>query len=202
MKTIDRIVLLYFVIVLPVLLVSWVVWPGFSRSELAVGSRFLEWGNAASGALFAAWIVSALYIAISLVVSSKFREWLLKRFVRMQERDEREEMIVGRAARNVFLFNLALLIFLFMFNLMRIDVVKFAPDHTIAGKEHSLNLGLNASPIKEVAGDDASIAKAGDEVLFNYRFPVTVSGIIMLLVAANIAAFYLFARRLEKRGLS
>lgn len=195
MRIINRILLYYFIFVLPLLFVMFIIWPGFERTELATGSEFLEWGNAATGLLSVGWMISALYIALSLVLSRRFREQLLKRFVRMRERDEREEMIVGRAARNVFLFNLALLILLLMLNLFQVQVSKLASEHMIDGKGHNLSLGLDASPIERPSQDRSMTIQEGDELVFEYDFPVTVSGVLMILIIINIGAFYVYARR-------
>lgn len=198
MRIVNRILLYYFIIALPLLFAAWVIWPGFARTELAAGSEFLKWGNAATGLLIAAWMVSALYLALYLVVSRQFREQLLKRFVRMRERDEREEMIVGRSARNAFLFNLALLIFILMLNMVQIQVTKLAPDHMIDGKGHNLSLGLNVSPVVQSLQERRAPTEEGDRVVFNYDFPITVSGTIMFLIIANIAYFFICTRRIDR----
>jgi hypothetical protein len=195
MRAANRIILYYFVFALPVLFVMLIVWPGFERTELATGSEFLKWGNTVTGLLIAVWMISALYIAFSLVLSRRFREQLLKRFVRMRERDEREEMIVGKAAKNVFLFNLALLILLLILNLIQVQVTRLAPEHMIDGKGHNVSLGLNASPIERSSQDRSMTVWGDDKVVFKYDFPVTASGVLMILIAINIGAFCIYARR-------
>jgi hypothetical protein len=202
MKTINRILLFYFIFALPFLFVMLIVWPNFARTDLATGSEFLKWGNAVTGLMIAVWMISALYIALSLVVSRRFREQLLKKFVRMRERDEREEMVVGRSARNAFLFNIALLILLFMLNLIQVQVTKLAPDHMIDGKGHNLSLGLNASPVEQPSKDRSAEVREGDAVVFEYDFPVTVSGIIMILIIANVGYFFICARRFERKDMA
>ncbi len=199
MKTLNRIVMSYFIIALPVILVAFMIWPQIAATESAVGSPLLEWGNALSGYLFAFWIATALYTVVCLVFSSRFREQLLKRIAFVKERDEREELIVRRAARNAFLFNIAFLLFLFFLNLVTVDVSKYPPDHLVAGKEHSLSLGLNLSPFvgtKLVAETEGGVIA---QTLFRYRFPLTVSGTLLILIIINVGAFSLYARRFGRQ---
>lgn len=198
MKIFNIIALTCFVVLLPLLGIAWFFEPAFATSARAVGSPFLEWGNAITGFLMSIWIACAVYVAISLVVSSRFREQMLKRMTRMKERDEREEMIVGKSARNVFLLNLALLIFLFLLNLVHAEIVKLPPERMIAGKGHELSLGLNASPIAQGYAPTAAAGTAA-ETIFRYGFPLSVSGVLMVLIFANLGAFFVHARREERR---
>lgn len=199
MKFVVRIASYYFVIALPVILLLWLVWPACAKGEFAAGSTLLEWGNTAMGAVFAAWMISAVVVAAAVVVSPRYRERLLTRMTRMKERDEREERIVGFAARNAFLFNLALLIFLFLLNLLTVDVTKLPPDQAIRGKEHTLSLGLNLTPFVGVPEPAAAPVPEGGTSLFRYRFPLTASGVAMVLILANLGAFAWYARREGKR---
>lgn len=196
MKTVNRVLIYYFIFALPLLFITWLIWPAFTREELSAGSTFLEWGNTLFGAIFAGWIISAIYISISLLVSSRFREQLLRRITFMKERDEREEMIVGKSARNVFLLNLALLVFLFILNLINVDVIKLQPEKIITpGKEHRLFLGLNYYPIKQPNQALNKPEEQDGKSVFNYDFPITVSGILTILILTNIGSFYFYSRR-------
>jgi len=198
MKIINRVLTYYFIFALPLIVLTWVIWPASMRTETAIGSSFLEWMNAIIGYTFSLWILSALYIAISLIFSRKFREQLLKRITHMKERDEREEMIVGKTARNVFLFNLALLIFLLILNLIQINVAKLPPDQALQGKEHYLSLGLNFFPIEDGPKENFKTKAEDGDSIFSYSFPVTVSGILMFLIISNIGLFYLYTRRFDQ----
>lgn len=198
MKIVNVVVLSCFFFLLPLLGAVWFYEPAFATTERAAGSGFLEWGNAITGFLMSLWIACAAYVAISLIVSRRFREQLLKRMTRMKERDEREEMIVGRSARNVFLFNIALLIVLFLFNLIHAEIIKLPPDAMIQGKGHVLSLGLNASPIAQRLAP-APDAETPGTTIVRYGFPLSVSGVLMVLLCANLGAFFVYARREERR---
>lgn len=198
MKFLSKILSYYFIFALPLLFITWLIWPSISREELAIGSSFLEWGNTIFGAIFAGWIITAIYIALSLLISSHFREQLLKRITFMRERDEREEMIVGKSARNVFLFNLAFLILLFILNLVNINVTKLPPEKVIQGKEHNLFLGLNYYPIRQATQDSTTLEDQKVGSVFRYDFPITVSGILTILILTNIGSFYYYSRRAER----
>jgi len=199
MRVVVRIASYYFVIALPVIIASWLLWPACVRGEFAAGSALLAWGNAAMGAVFAAWMISAVVVAVAVVASPSYRERLLTRMTRMKERDEREERIVGAAARNAFLFNLALLIFLFLLNLLTVDVTKLPPGQAIRGKEHTLSLGLNLTPFVGAPEPAAAPVPEGATSLFRYRFPLTASGVAVVLILANLGAFAWYAMR-EGRG--
>lgn len=195
MKIIGRLLSYYFVLALPVLFAAWLIEPAITRSETSVGSALLGWGNAVFGAAFAFWMIAAIYIAFALVFSQRFREKLLKRITFMKERDEREEMVVGRAARNAFILNLAMLIFLFILNLISINVTKLPPGKAIDGKQHNLFLGLNYYPIKK---GNAVAQEPSGESLYDYEFPVTVSGVLTMLMIMNIGSFCYYARKIGR----
>lgn len=198
MKAINRIVVYYFVIALPLLAAAWVIFPAFTRTEKAVGSAFFEWGNAATGYLFSLWVVTALYVAVAVIVSPRFREHLLKLIARIKERDEREAMIVGRASRNVFLLNVALIVCLLIFNLVTVHVSRLPEGQTIAGKERNLFIGLNLSPVEGTACASPGPEGSGGQTLFDYHFPLSVSGVLYLMMIVNLGAFSYYARRLER----
>lgn len=198
MNKLNKTILAYFIICLPVATIVYLFFPSIRDTDTSRGSSLREWSNAIYGFLFAVWIICASYIGIALVLSKKFREQLLTRISGMKERDEREEFIVGKSSRNAFLFNLGLLILLFMLNLFQINVTKLPPDKVFDGKKHSLSLGLKLSPLEQL-GTEKKQSQNGNaqdaSTLFNYSLPITVSGVLLLLIVSQIGSFYVYSRR-------
>jgi phosphotransferase system glucose/maltose/N-acetylglucosamine-specific IIC component len=193
MKQFHKIVIGYFVIALPLVSLAWLICPAIQSTAESWGSPALEWANAISGFLFGAWMVAALYIGVSLVVSKAFREQLLRKITGIKERDEREELIVARSARNTFLLTLGLLIFLFLLNVFQVRLAEVPPEKQFGGKKHEISLGLKLSPLE--SDSDPKAAPDGLRTQFHYDFPVSVSGILILLIAVQVGSFYIYSRR-------
>lgn len=195
MKKINQVVLSYFVIALPIIVIVWLIWPGIEKTETANGSAFFEWGNAITGLMMGLWMLSAFYMALSLVISKNFREQLLKRIAGIKERDEREELIVAKSSRSAFLFSLGLLIFLLVLSVFQINVAKIPADQVVNGKKHELSLGLGFSLTEDARHGTSDSNPSAKEAIFTYRLPVSAQGIILLLIAVQLGSFFVYSRK-------
>jgi len=187
MKTFNKIILVCFLVSMPLLIVG-----GFVGSLFyPIATKTFQVSGFWTGMLaviFSIWILCILYVGTALVVSRSFREQLLKKITGIKERDEREEFIVGKAARNAFLFNLGLLIFLFILYLIKIDAFMQVPSGKV-----SWHFALNFIPIElhNVSSDQTISGSIS-------KFQITTSGIIAILIISQISSFYIYARRIGR----
>lgn len=142
--------------------------------------------------LLGVWFLSALAVMVGIVISSSFRERVLLGLTRIRERDEREERIVGRAARASFLFMLALLICLFSVSTFRYK--KSLTDPSVMALQSftigNLDLNSAAQPVLST-----KVYEGREHQMASYGFPLNGSSVFALLLIAQMASFYWFARR-------
>lgn len=140
------------------------------------------------------WVAVLLYFLFLLLISSKAREATLVKVARIKERDEREELIVGRASKSAFLATFALLIALFLLSGLEIDVSKLPEERRVDGKEHSISLGLRYSLTPSVVENNKSSMS-----IINYRgVPLSGSAIILFVLCWHIFSYHFFARRYSR----
>jgi len=102
LRVMDKAVLGYFAVYLPVFLVL-SVWRPSSPEHLELLGRGIGLVVAAS----TLWWVCGLYCGLGLLFRGEFRDGVVAKAAGFLERDEREEIVVGRAARATFLVVLA-----------------------------------------------------------------------------------------------
>jgi hypothetical protein len=182
MKIFNKIILICFLTSMPLLVIG-----GFIGSLIPIKTfQYSGFWTSVLLVLFILWVLCILYVGVALVASRAFREQLLKKITGIKERDEREEFIVGKAARNTFLFNLGLLIFLFILYLVQINTSVNIP----SGKS-SFHFALNFIPIETSHNISNDTTTSGSL----YKSQFTTSGILALLIVAQIVSFYFYARR-------
>ena len=91
------------------------LWPSFVPMGV-IGDGLI---NTFTGILFLFWLLSLVVFLARLSWSGEYRAACFKRLAGIQERDEREELIVGRAAKSSFLFMLSILLILFFISTWR-----------------------------------------------------------------------------------
>lgn len=187
MNRLNKLILTYIFICLPIGTIIYLFFPSILRSETSRISTLHQWGNALSGLLFSMWILSCSYIGMALIFSKKYREQLLTRITGIKERDEREEIIVGRAARNTFLFNLGLLTFIFIISSFQINVSELPPKKMYEAKQHDLSLKIDFSLLKQQQED------SHQPLLIAYSLPFSLPGVLLFLLLFQIGSFYLYS---------
>jgi len=196
MKAFHKIVFGYCLGVLPITLIVLLLVPEAVHSTTSHGSTLRETVNTIFGVVWSLWMVGALYIAISLVASEKFRETVLKKVTRIKERDEREELIVGRSSRNTFLFSLGFMLFMLILSTIQIKYEELPPTQVVDGKKRNLSLGLRFDPIVE-APHTTNSNEPAPKIIYNHSIPLTGSGTLMVIILVQLGAFYVYARKLR-----
>jgi hypothetical protein len=140
---------------------------------------------------FLTWVLALFIFAIMLVVSKSIREQTLRRIANVKERDEREQIVTGKAARTTYISTLSFLILLLVLSIFQVNVVKLDsanPD----GKKHTLNVGLKFNLMD--SGKEEKNLK-GETILQSNDIPLSKTGIVLAIFAWQIIAFSLCARR-------
>lgn len=196
MNRLDRVLFKYIVLGFP-FVVGLMIWGGLGEpSELSRSTGLVRTIWDCLGWNLMAWILVSLYFTSKMVISKRFRSATLVSATKMRERDEREVMINGNAAKFSFLSTLAIL-FLFLFmSLFTVTVGKYSDVNEIAdGKGNFISIGLNLYPFD----DESNNVKSTDGVeLVNYSgLPLSNSMMFMFLILWQVASFKIAVKREE-----
>ena len=181
---------LLFAVPLVVLIMIWgTIQP---ESEVVKNSFFVKflWEALAWHLMF--WFSVLILFLISLVVLPKTREHTLLRLANIKDRDEREEFVTGKAAKSAYISGLSLLLLLLFFSMFQLQITRLPAEQAINGKTGILNLGMHFSLIDDPKIETSSSGK----VLFETKdIPLSKSGILLILLAGQILAFHLRAKK-------
>lgn len=197
MKKYDQIILRFLVLGFP-LAVGTMIWAYYivgNNKTLHADNYNGGWWNLL-GIFLIAWLVIAVITLFRLLLNSKFRERILSRVVRVQERDEREMEISGHATKFSFYANLALLVCLLFFSSLNFNFKKYTKDvfDDKGEKKHgqlSMGFGLHTYDEKAIIIHNNQELR---ELTYN-ELPVSKTGIIILLIIWQIGMYQLSARR-------
>lgn len=135
------------------------------------------------------WFILLTYFVIALVISSELRNRLLKKILRVKERDERESYIVGNAARFTFFSTLAVLICLLFFSIIDVRFNNIPEEKQINGKKHEISLSLHSNLFDEKIESD-------DKSTFSVKaIPFSKETILMFLIIFHSASFFICIKR-------
>ena len=139
---------------------------------------------------FPAWIISASWFFLLLIFNHKSREYLLARLANLQERDEREEQIVGWASKRTFLFMLAVLLALFVASTIHYGRGMQNPGDN---KFHTLNLGNGG--LFENRSDVTTIydGKRTEQIEVHELLPLSKTGLLLVLIIVLIVSYQVSA---------
>jgi len=138
------------------------------------------------------WFSVLILFLVAMVFSPTIRESTLKRLANLNERDEREQFIVGKAARATYISTLGVMILLLFLSLFTVNVTRAPEDQAINGKRGTLTIGLNFQFF-----DTAKVETAPNgEVLFESNdLPLSKAALVLTIMLWQLAAFNLTARR-------
>jgi MFS family permease len=143
------------------------------------------------GYVFIAWVLSLIYIVTKMLFSKRVRDALMTKLAGMKERDERESVVAGDAAKFSFLSTLALLIFFFIFTASNVTVRKHPLDSN--NKRGSVAIGFGFHAVDEHA---LVHTVKGDEHEYDYKgIPLTKPVMILLMIFWQVGSYHLIARR-------
>lgn len=147
------------------------------------------------GFVFVLWMILTLSLVFRLVVSADFRESVLMRITFIRERDEREEMLTGQAAKTTFLLSIAVLLFFLCLSCFQISVYRVPIEKAVNGKTGVLSLGIGFEMFDQQDGSKTGVVKQED-ILSYTALPLTNTAVILFLIIWQVMMFNLSMRRL------
>lgn len=187
----DRYAIYYFALSSPVF-ISFMIWASFEFKGASNPAKLNGGWWDVFGWFFIAWVLDLLYIVTKMLVSKNVRDIIMNKLAGIKERDEREMLVAGNAAKFAFLSTFALLLFMLVFSVTNFKVSK---DQTSPAENKGLAvIGFGATFIDEKAIVYEKTDK--ENFSFNYTsFPITKPFMIILLMFWQIGSYHLIARR-------
>lgn len=183
----DRFAFRYFVYFSP-LIIGFMIWAVVTEFKDTTGNG-LGWDI--FGWLFIAWVIDLLYIVTKMLFSTSMRANVMAKLAGLKERDERETIVAGNAAKFSFLATLALLIFLFIFSVTNLTITKHPENEK--GKHGKAEIGFNVKSV-----DDTAVIheKLNETETYSYKgLPFTKPMMILILIFWQIGSYHFVARR-------
>lgn len=199
MKKIDFTLLRAFLYGLPIVILLAIFFYYYTGNEnSASANSFLYQLYNLAGFMFGLWMLLSIYLGIRLMISGEFRESVLSKLTLIKERDEREVMLSGKAAKTTMLTTMAILIFFFCLSCFQVSVYNLPPEKAIDGKSKVVTLGLTFS-LMEQNPVEYSKEVVQKQSIINYSgLPVSRSAIIFALILWQIIAYNYSIRRSMK----
>ena len=136
------------------------------------------------------WFLCLFTFMVLLVLRKDTQEATIKHLAGIKERDEREQMVMGFAARRSFVATTALLIFLFFLSCFTLNVARLT-DKTVDVKKTSLAIGFSFS-----GTDKKTTPSDNEKVMFEHHdIPLSKSAILLIVLVWQISIFRFKARQ-------
>ena len=196
MNKLDKFLSIYIVGALP-FLIGLIIWGSIvGAEELSHSTGITRIINDGLGWVLMTWIPASLFMVLKMVIVKKFRETLLLKISGITERDERESIISGEAAKFSFLSTAAVLLLFLFLSIFTITIVKYPEEVKGPDKNGYISIGIQLNSLttdtthKEVKEDGIEI--------FNYNgFPLSNSLLILLILAWQFGSYrYLMHKEL------
>lgn len=168
-----------------ILMLIFVHFEAYGEIKEKVLGQFLE-------IAFIYWFLCTIYILFAIIFNKNFRESIFTKLAGIKERDEREEIIVGKAMKSSFLFTLGLLVLLLAFSTTRTSKsVDASTSSQIRGSFTIGHLDFKGHPIEKLQKE----IKGENHKFETYDIPLSKTSLILIIILAQILSFKIFARR-------
>lgn len=191
MNKLERILLKVFLYELPLVILYAVAIGVFSLDEAATHNAYARFFYDFGGiGVLGCWMLVTLFLSGRLVASAAFREQVLARIVRLKERDEREFILTGKAARNTMLTTLAVLILLFCLSCFQVSVYRAPADQAVDGKDKVLTLNFQFDLLNELPRTNRFNETDRTDIVAYTGLPVSNSTLILGLIAWQLVGYH------------
>ncbi len=141
------------------------------------------------------WLAAGVYFFIAILISKKVRENIFSWLFRFKERDEREEVITAKAAKSSFLLMAGVLFICFFISTFRLGYQPSANHENLHGHFTVGHIEMKPEPVDKIE----KVSSSGEAINYNlYNFPLSKTGLIMLVLVIQFAAFRFFSFRYQK----
>lgn len=197
MKRFDSLLLKIFLVGVPIM-AGMGIFAYFYANGMVKHSGFIEYMNGLAGLLIAIWMLLSLYLSARLVLCGEFRDMVMSGLTFVRERDERESMLAGKAAKTAFLTTLSLLVFLFFLSCFHVSVYRVPQEYAVDGKTGHITLGVGFNLLDRDSRElPESMARRMD--IFSYTgLPLSSSAVILILIVWQLVSYNCSMRRLMK----
>ncbi len=195
MNKLDKVFCKFVIFSLPVLGVAFALSYVFGDVYLRDSQGILGFLNTTLGITVISWILISLYLVIKMIVNQSFRDLTLKKFIKMNDDDERESLISGEAAKISMLSTFAFMTLLLFLSMVTVTTGKIEGERLVkSDKEHFLSIGFD--PLVMGASQNRS---TDEKAIFTYSgLPVPTSILLLLILSWQLVTFHLMVRR-ERR---
>ncbi len=187
----DRYAVYYFVFTSPIF-ITFMVWASLEFKGAANPADLNGGFWDIFGWFFIAWVLDLLYIVTKMLFSKIFRDILMAKLAGIQERDEREVVVAGNAAKFAYLSTFALLLFMLVFSVTNLKVAK---DPTRASENKgTVTIGFGA----KLTDDTAIMYEKKDKDNFSFSYnslPLSKPFMLIFLMIWQIGSYHLIARK-------
>lgn len=198
MKNFDSVLLRIFLYGLPIIVILAIFSYSYDYETIDSASNYIKLIYNFAGIMFASWMLFSIYLGIRLMFCEIFREKVLTRLTFIKERDEREIMLTGKAAKTTMLTTLAILIFLFCLSCFQVSVYSIPPEKAIDGKTRIVSLDLKFELLKSLPKNPSQETIQKQAILDYTGLPISSSAVILGLIMWQIIAYNYSMRRLMK----
>lgn len=197
MKKLDSILLKIFLYELPILILYFISYFVFDLEMAAKSNNYAKaWYDFGGFYIFGSWIFCSIYLSFRLMISDLFRKKILTKITLIKERDEREILLTGQAARATMLTTIAILIFLFCFSCFQFSIYQVPPD--IDGKSKVLSLSFNLDLLENPLKQNLEEVTEKQEILSYTGLPISSASVILGLIIWQVIAYNYYMRCLMK----
>jgi len=198
MRKLDSLLLRVFLYGLPIVIAFAVfVYPYDLETSDRAGGYIKALYNF-GGFVFGAWMILSIYLSVRLIVSGLFREKVLAKITFIKERDEREEILTGKAAKSTMLTSLAILLFLLCLSCFQVSVYSERPEKAIDGKTTIVSLNVNFNALQSNQQGELEELLQKENMVSYSGLPVSSSAVILGLIIWQIISYNFSMRRLLK----
>lgn len=139
------------------------------------------------------WFLTLVLYMFFLIVIPSVRDKTLRRLANLQERDEREEYITGKAARASYIATLSLTLFFLFFSLININLSTLSKSDPQKPR-HAVGIGIYYSFFSKPVIEKPSDVQAN--TIFDSReFSLSSSTLLIIFLGCQLFVFNLVARR-------
>jgi len=139
---------------------------------------------------FAAWFLSLLFVAVATFISSGYKENILQDVVLRKERDEREMLLSGQAAKNSILITLAASVLILIATTGQYNKASTSGQSSVTIGNFRLS---DDSPMTTQTSDGS--------VVVHYQLPMSKMSLILLVILIQLSSYhainFLNLRKLE-----
>lgn len=176
--------------------VGLIIWSIFMKHNIAESNLLVRIMHEILSYNMMIWFAALILWMIGMVVVPEIREKSLRRLANLQERDEREEYITGKAARSSYVATLSLTLFFLFFSMFNFHYSKL--EQTSPDKPgHSIGIGFGYRLFAETVTDKQTV-KGVSPIFDSTSYALSGSTLLLILLGWQLLFFNLSARKLSK----